>query len=80
MEQGRFQRLRKRAMRRAARIPPGWRSGAGVLLIVGGVLGFLPILGFWMIPLGIAVIGFDIAAWRRRRRRAATSPPRPPSP
>lgn len=34
----------------------------GVALIVGGVLGFLPILGFWMIPLGLAVLAYDIPA------------------
>jgi len=25
----------------------------GILLIVGGIFGFLPVLGFWMVPLGI---------------------------
>ncbi|MDH3474825.1 MAG: hypothetical protein OEM59_14165 [Rhodospirillales bacterium] len=28
----------------------------GILLVVGGIFGFLPILGFWMIPLGLLVI------------------------
>ena len=62
------------------RVPPGLRTVLGLLLMVGGVLGFLPILGFWMIPLGIAVIGLDVVplwrAWqghsdnhRRKRRR-----------
>ena len=32
------------------RLGPGVRSVAGLLFIVGGVFGFLPILGFWMIP------------------------------
>ena len=36
-------------------VSPGYRSVLGVLLIIGGVLGFLPILGFWMIPFGVAV-------------------------
>jgi hypothetical protein len=31
-----------------------------VLLIVGGIVGFLPLLGFWMIPLGLALIAQDI--------------------
>lgn len=43
------------------RIPPGLRTVLGLLLVVGGVLGFLPILGFWMLPLGVAVIWVDIA-------------------
>ena len=42
------------------RIPPGMRILVGVLLILGGLFGFLPILGFWMIPLGIAVASLDI--------------------
>ncbi|WP_374764572.1 hypothetical protein [Yunchengibacter salinarum] len=41
----------------------------GVALICGGVLGFLPILGFWMIPLGILVLSDDIPPLRRWRRR-----------
>ena len=42
------------------RLPPGIRSFAGLFLIIGGVLGFLPILGFWMIPLGLALITLDL--------------------
>jgi hypothetical protein len=41
----------------------------GVLLILLGTLGFLPVLGFWMIPLGLLVLSYDIAAVRRWRRR-----------
>jgi hypothetical protein len=37
----------------AVHAPAPLRWGAGLLLIAGGVLGFLPILGFWMIPLGV---------------------------
>lgn len=40
----------------------------GILLIIGGILGFLPILGFWMIPLGLLVLSVDIPAIRRGRR------------
>jgi hypothetical protein len=36
------------------------RIPAGLLLIAAGLLGFLPVLGFWMIPIGIALIGRDI--------------------
>ena len=42
----------------------------GLLLIVGGVLGFLPVLGFWMIPLGLVVLSIDLPIVRRWRRRA----------
>ncbi|NNK15336.1 MAG: hypothetical protein HKP51_00365 [Sulfitobacter sp.] len=51
------------------RVPFGLRSVLGVLLIGGGMLGFLPILGFWMIPLGIAVIAIDLGQiWKAIRR------------
>ena len=45
------------------------RITIGVLLIIGGFLGFLPILGFWMLPLGIIVLSVDIPLARRIRRR-----------
>jgi len=32
------------------RMGPGVRTLAGLLCIIGGIFGFLPILGFWMIP------------------------------
>ena len=47
-------------------VPAGLRSVLGVLLIAGGLFGFLPILGFWMIPLGGALIALDIPPLRRR--------------
>ncbi|MBB4001292.1 MAG: hypothetical protein V7704_21075 [Aurantimonas endophytica] len=47
------------------------RVSLGVVLIVGGVFGFLPILGFWMIPLGLIILSVDFAAVRRARRRTA---------
>ena len=47
------------------------RLAIGLTLIVGGVFGFLPVLGFWMIPLGIVVIFIDVPrvkrAWSRLR-------------
>ncbi|MDF1846337.1 MAG: hypothetical protein P1U69_03970 [Parvibaculaceae bacterium] len=45
------------------------RMGAGVLLVIGGILGFLPILGFWMIPLGILFLSVDLHSVRRWRRQ-----------
>ena len=47
-------------------VPPGVRSVLGVLFMVGGVFGFLPILGFWMFPLGLAFIALDIPPLRRK--------------
>ncbi len=45
------------------------RIAFGVLLILAGFVGFLPVLGFWMIPLGILVLSFDLHIARRLRRR-----------
>lgn len=42
----------------------------GILLIVFGVFGFLPVLGFWMIPVGLIVLSVDIPIVRRWRRQA----------
>lgn len=36
------------------------RAPLSLVLIAGGFLGFLPILGFWMIPLGLALIALDV--------------------
>lgn len=41
------------------------RLPLGLLLVVCGLLGFLPILGFWMLPLGLLVLALDIPALRR---------------
>lgn len=41
----------------------------GILLIIGGILGFLPVVGFWMIPLGLIVLSVDFQFIRRRRRK-----------
>nr|WP_156798384.1 PGPGW domain-containing protein [Ahrensia sp. R2A130] len=51
---------------------PSTRLGrvlAGTALVIGGILGFLPILGFWMIPLGLLILSQDFPAIRRFRRR-----------
>ena len=45
------------------------RIAIGCLLILGGCLGFLPILGFWMVPLGLVVLSIDLPAARRLQRR-----------
>ncbi len=45
------------------------RVPIGALLVVFGVFGFLPVLGFWMIPAGLLVLSYDVAAVRRWRRR-----------
>ncbi|MGE0499967.1 MAG: hypothetical protein AB7I79_11990 [Rhizobiaceae bacterium] len=47
------------------------RIAIGCLLIFFGILGFLPVLGFWMIPLGLFVLSYEFAVVRRWRRRLA---------
>ncbi|MCD7060355.1 hypothetical protein [Pelagibacterium xiamenense] len=41
------------------------RIPLGLLLIVGGVFSFLPILGVWMLPLGILLLAVDLPFLRR---------------
>jgi hypothetical protein len=50
--------LRERKARRV-RLP------LGILLIIAGFLGFLPILGFWMVPLGLLLLAQDIPFLKR---------------
>lgn len=40
----------------------------GALLIIGGVFSFLPILGIWMIPLGLIFLAVDYKIFRRYKR------------
>ena len=38
------------------------RMPLAVLLLLGGLLSFLPIFGLWMIPLGLMVLAIDVPA------------------
>jgi hypothetical protein len=44
---------------RSPQVAP-YRVPVGIALTAGGVLGFLPVLGFWMVPLGLAVLAQDV--------------------
>ncbi len=76
------------ALLRALRAPSAaWlRGGIGILLLLGGLFSFLPVLGLWMLPLGLILLAYDIPLlkrpvgralvggerlWRTWRRRAA---------
>jgi hypothetical protein len=48
---------------------PILRMIIGIVLILAGLVGFLPVLGFWMIPLGLIVLSIDLPWARRGRRR-----------
>jgi hypothetical protein len=49
------------------------RTALGLVLIVGGILGFMPILGFWMLPLGLIILSIDSPRLRRFRRKATVA-------
>lgn len=36
-----------------------------ILLMAAGILGFLPILGFWMVPLGLLLLAQDVTILQR---------------
>lgn len=63
--------------------PRPLRVSAGIAFVFLGFLGFLPILGFWMLPVGVTILAIDIPVvkkflhhtittfnhWRRNRRQ-----------
>lgn len=72
-QNGRWQTMTRRLLRRAVafgrRIPPGSRTLLGLAFVVGGIFGFLPILGFWMLPLGVVLIVLDLRSLIRQGGR-----------
>lgn len=52
--------LRHLQSRRAALI----RIPLALLLMVGGVVSFLPVLGIWMLPLGLMLLAIDVVPLR----------------
>jgi hypothetical protein len=46
------------------------RVPVGLLLIVGGLFSILPVLGLWMLPLGLLLLAQDLPFLRRPMRRA----------
>ena len=40
------------------------RIPLAILLILGGIFSFLPVLGIWMLPLGLLVLAVDIPGLR----------------
>ena len=62
-------RLVLKGLEYGERLPLFLRIPLGIALCIGGVLGFLPILGFWMLPLGFLLIGMCIPGIDRKIRR-----------
>ncbi|MEQ1770177.1 MAG: hypothetical protein ABL879_10080 [Devosia sp.] len=56
---GRFLEWIRRPSARLVRIP------LALLLMLGGVFSFLPVLGIWMLPLGLLILAIDIVPLRR---------------
>ena len=79
-DDARYRRVELLIRRLPARIQPAihwllrpaarWvRIPAGLLLITGGVLSILPVLGLWMLPLGLILLAEDIPPLRRATGR-----------
>lgn len=47
------------------------RHVAGIALVLGGIFSILPILGLWMLPLGLALLSEDHPASKAYLERAA---------
>jgi hypothetical protein len=41
------------------------RIPVGVLFVLGGVFSILPVLGIWMLPLGLLLIAYDVPFLRK---------------
>lgn len=48
------------------------RIPAALLFVAGGFVGFLPVLGFWMVPLGLLLLAIDLPFLRRPMLRLVT--------
>ncbi|CAO4165003.1 Transmembrane protein [Methylorubrum populi] len=44
---------------------------ASILLILGGIFSILPILGLWMLPLGLALLAQDVPALKVPMEKSA---------
>ncbi|MGB3502439.1 MAG: hypothetical protein WBA44_12510 [Mesorhizobium sp.] len=45
--------------------------GLGIsFVLLGGLLGWLPVLGYWMVPVGLFILAYDSPRIRRFNRRA----------
>ena len=64
---------RFRMLRKVRSLPLYWRLSIGVVFVLGGFMWFLPVLGIWMLPLGLVVLAFDIPFMRRWMRAWAKS-------
>jgi len=64
-KQSLLRKLRRATAWGRLKIAFGLRTVLGILFIIGGIFGFLPVLGFWMIPVGLVLIALDVPPLRR---------------
>jgi len=55
----RFLKFMRRPAMMLVRIP------LGILLVIGGIFSILPLLGIWMLPLGLLLLAVDLAFLRK---------------
>jgi hypothetical protein len=68
-----LQKFVQRHFHRLKTHPNPWlRKTIGILFVIGGLFGFLPVLGYWMIPVGLALLAVDWP-WARRLSRQLIS-------
>ena len=58
----------KKIHERIQSFPSVLRITIGIALLIGGIFGMLPILGFWMFPLGLVILSIDFP-WAQRAYR-----------
>lgn len=46
-------------------LPAVFRITIGIAFLIGGIFGVLPIVGFWMFPIGLLILSFDFP-WAKR--------------
>ncbi len=69
-----IERLPPRIAARMARLrqaSPLLRLPLGILLVLGGLAWFLPVVGFWMLPLGFVLLADQLPIARRLLAGAA---------
>ena len=66
--QKRLPRFAGAALRWGIESSPFVRWPIAIVFIFAGFLGFLPILGFWMVPVGLFLLAEDIPPLRRAVR------------
>lgn len=53
--------IASRLLARVRRPEARWiRIPLGILLVLGGIFSFLPVLGIWMLPLGLLLLALDL--------------------